>query len=307
MRIPLYASPAEASTDIEGVTRLRTVSVVTPTRSRPDMLKEAYGSLRAQTLQDFEYIISVNGMNAKSLAEARRIESSDKRVRVLYNPNSNLSEAWNAGFEASDGETVHFLADDDLLEPMFLEVGYRALADRPDLDLVGTDYSAFADPTEAIRMPCLLTNPGVDAADSGRPALGAFGLNTSIFRRSLLLKMVSGRGPFDESFRIHGDEDFFVRLSKSEARAHHICSALVRYRVHPGQATQRDQARHFFEHIRVANSVRRASVGEVAAQTLWAVNRRIGFLGTRLKRKLGMGTMYRLSAIELLMYPELRV
>ena len=287
------------------VKELPLVSVVTPTRNRPDMLREAYASLLGQTLQDFEFVISVNGRDAKSLPEARRIENTDKRAKVLYDPRANLSEAWNAGFKASEGDVLHFFADDDLLEPRFLELGVGALADRPELDLVGTDYIAFTGDGRAVRMPCRLTNPGAAAAGNGTPALGAFNLNVSLFRRNLLRVMDVGPGPFDPSFRTRGDEDLFVRLSGSKARALHICTPLVRYRVHPGQATQGNAARHFFEHMRVANSFSRPSLRDAMAQSLWALNRRTGFLGTRVKRQMGWATTYRLTAIEQLMYPEL--
>ncbi|HYT16787.1 MAG TPA: glycosyltransferase family A protein [Thermoplasmata archaeon] len=282
------------------------VSVVTPTRNRPDMLREAYASLQAQTVQDFEFVISVNGRDAKSLPEARKIGDTDQRAKVLYDPHSNLSEAWNAGFKASEADVLHFFADDDLLEPRFLELGVRAFADRPELDLVGTDYVAFTGDGKAVPMPCMLTNPGAAAAGNGAPALGAFNLNVSLFRRNLLRVMGVGPGPFDPSFRTRADEDLFVRLSRSKARALHICAPLVRYRVHPGQATQGNDARHFFEHMRVANSAWRPSLRDAMAQTLWALNRRMGFFGTRVMRQMGRETAYRLSAIELLRYPELR-
>ncbi len=282
------------------------VSVVTPTRNRPDMLREAYASLLGQTLQDFEFVISVNGRDAKSLPEARRIENTDKRAKVLYDPRSNLSEAWNAAFKASEGDVLHFFGDDDLLEPRFLELGVGALADRPELDLVGTDYVAFMGDGKAVPMPCMLRNPGAAAAGNGAPSLGAFNLNVSLFRRNLLRMMGVGPGPFDPSFRTRGDEDLFVRLSGSEARALHICMPLVRYRVHPGQATQGNDARHFFEHMRVANSAWKPSLRDTVAQTLWALNRRTGLFGTRVMRKMGRETTYRLTEIELLRYPELR-
>jgi glycosyltransferase involved in cell wall biosynthesis len=285
---------------------VRPISVVIPTRNRPAMLSAAYGSLRRQTRQDFEVIISVNGKQATSLSEARRIEESDDRVKVLYNPKLNLSEAWNAGFNEAEGEMIHFLSDDDLLEPQFLETGCGALADRPELDLVGTDYVVITDSGETLRMPCMLTNRKVSDARPDSPTLTAYVLNVSIFRRRVLEQMDTGRGTFDPSFRIHGDEDFFVRLSRSEAKALHICVPLMRYRVHPGQATQVSLAIHFFEHIRVANSVRRLTLREATAGTIWAVNHGSRYLGTRVKKRIGLNPSYDLLPIDLLRYPELR-
>ena len=303
---PACLSCRGALSTLERMTKVRRVSVVIPTRDRPLLLSEAYASLRRQTLQDFEVIISVNGKHATSLPEARRIEESDDRVKVLHNPKFNLSEAWDAGFDEAEGEMVHFLSDDDLLEPGFLEAGCGAFADRPELDLVGTDYVVITDSGETIPMPCMLTHRGGIDARAGSAPISAFVLNVSIFRRRLLQRMDTGHGPFDPSFRIHGDEDFFVRLSRFGAKAFHLCVPLVRYRVHPEQATQVKLATHFFEHIRVANSIRKLTLREATAETLWAVNHGSRFLGTRVKKRLGLNPSYDVFPIDLLRYPELR-
>ncbi len=294
------------------------VSVITPTRNRPSLLRLAYESLQRQTLQDFEFVISVNGRNASSLAEAHRIRLEDNahatgagregRVRVLYNARYNYYEAMNCGFKASRGRFIHFLSDDDLLEPTFLETCCGSFADEPRLEVVGVDHTVLEDSSKAIlQMPCLLTNSKTEAARNGVPALGAYVINCSMFGRSLLERMDLGPGPFDPSFHIKGDEDFFIRLSKTGTRALHICAPLMQYRVHPYQVTQTREIRHFFEGTRIlrATNVSESSK-EIVSRLAWSANRMTRFLGTRIKRKMGLRVKHKLAEIDKLRWPALR-
>lgn len=294
------------------------VSVITPTRNRPALLREAYDSLKAQTVQDFEFILVVNGRNASSLGEARRIRDEGEttkshpsrpgRVTVLYDPRFNYYEALNAGLSAARGSLVHFLSDDDLLEPTFLETCCKALAGDPALEMVGVDHRVLLDPPRVLReMPCMLTHPGAESAREGLPALGAYVINCTVFRKSLLEKMRVKDGPFDTSFRILGDEDFFIRLSKTNTRARHICAPLIQYRVHTQQVTQKQELRHFFEHTRILREIHRTdSPNAIAARLAWSANRVARYLGTKVKRKMGIRVDHEISEVDQLRWPELR-
>jgi glycosyltransferase involved in cell wall biosynthesis len=88
------------------------VSVVIPTRGRPELVRRAVESVFAQTYRDFEVIVVVDGPDPAT--EAALGEFRDSRLHVLTLAESQGgSDARNAGIAASKGEWVAFLDDDD--------------------------------------------------------------------------------------------------------------------------------------------------------------------------------------------------
>jgi glycosyltransferase involved in cell wall biosynthesis len=99
---------------------LVTVSVVIPSRNRPGLVGRAVRSALGQTLRDVEAVVVLDGKDPASVAELGRIE--DPRLRVVELPESvGAQEARNAGVEASRGEWVAFLDDDDEWRPEKLD------------------------------------------------------------------------------------------------------------------------------------------------------------------------------------------
>ncbi|MDV6375361.1 glycosyltransferase [Deinococcus arenicola] len=97
------------------------VSVVTPTRGRPDLLlSRALRSALAQTLRDIEIIVVVDG--ADPATEAALAGVQDARVRVIVLPQSvGGAEARNVGARAARADWVALLDDDDEWLPHKLE------------------------------------------------------------------------------------------------------------------------------------------------------------------------------------------
>jgi len=88
------------------------VSVVIPTRNRPEAVTQAIASVLRQTLSDIEVIVVIDGPDAQT--EAVLLTVQDKRMRVIVNPqNVGLAEARNIGVRNAEGEWIAFLDDDD--------------------------------------------------------------------------------------------------------------------------------------------------------------------------------------------------
>src|SRR5262249_43426495 len=122
-------------------THMSLISVIIPTQNRPAMLKEAVASVLAQTFQDFELIVVLNGATPETAEVARELAKNPK-TKVVAMEKSTLAAARNRGLDAATGTWIAFLDDDDIWLPSKLEVQLDAAAGA-DADLVTCNFSAF--------------------------------------------------------------------------------------------------------------------------------------------------------------------
>jgi len=100
------------------------VSVVIPTRNRPQLVVRAIRSALGQTLDAIEVIVVVDGPDEVTVQVLHQID--DSRVRVKPLPlHLGLGEARNAGVGEARSRWVAFLDDDDEWFPQKLETQLR--------------------------------------------------------------------------------------------------------------------------------------------------------------------------------------
>jgi len=88
------------------------VSVVIPTRGRPELAERAVRSVLAQVFQDFEIVVVIDGPDRETAETLRRLR--DERLHVVHlAENVGGSEARNIGVRFARGEWIAFLDDDD--------------------------------------------------------------------------------------------------------------------------------------------------------------------------------------------------
>lgn len=113
-----------------------TVSVVIPTRDRPELLRSA---LRAIIEQDYPGTIELVVVHDQSDPDTTLTGLSvpGRSVRVITNTRSpGLAGARNSGVLAATGELIAFCDDDDEWLPGKLRAQTAALAARPDAEFV---------------------------------------------------------------------------------------------------------------------------------------------------------------------------
>ncbi len=107
------------------------VSVVIPTRNRPELVVRAVESVARQAYRNLEIIVVVDGPDAETEAALRAF--GDGRLRVLALPESRGgSDARNAGIAAAQGEWIAFLDDDDEWLPEKLDRQLNHSAAQPE-------------------------------------------------------------------------------------------------------------------------------------------------------------------------------
>ena len=192
---------------------MTSVSVVIPTRDRPELVARAVASATAQTVTDLEVVVVVDGPDPAT--ESALAAITDPRLRVIVNPTSRgAAEARNIGTRAATGGWVAFLDDDDVWLPRKLERQLHAIAAAGVAQPIGF-------------CPIIIRTSGGDLAWRSRPPRageaasdylfvrrslrhgeGTIGTSTIITRRDFAESV-----PFDATVRRYQDADWVLRAA----------------------------------------------------------------------------------------------
>ncbi|MFD6565994.1 glycosyltransferase family 2 protein [Micromonospora profundi] len=121
------------------MTRQPTVSVVVPTRDRPELLRAALAAILAQEYAGGIEAVVVFDQSTpdESLTELAGVTGPDRTVRVIRNERTpGLAGARNSGTLAAEGELVAFCDDDDEWLPGKLAAQVDALTADPAAEFV---------------------------------------------------------------------------------------------------------------------------------------------------------------------------
>ncbi len=217
-------------------------SIVMPMYNASAFLTAAIGSVKAQTLDDWELIVVDDASTDSSLAAARELAGEDERIKVMA-LKENSGSAFRprlAALQAAAGEYIVELDADDTVEPDYLLKLSRALADKT-LDAA---FAQFARPDGSPVLPNqfpagtrLTGTEAVAASFNGwrHTAMGAI-------RRSL----------YNEAFERFGmpeagmcSDEVFTRHILACAREVVITDAVYVYTSNPESVTRRRSLKLF--------------------------------------------------------------
>jgi hypothetical protein len=111
-----------------------TVSVVTPTRSRPRFVSEAIASVQAQSHPHWELIVVDDGSEDETRDVLAAID--DERVRSVRTEGVGSAAARQVGLEAATGDVVAYLDDDNVMLPDWLRAVAWAFSRFQDTDVI---------------------------------------------------------------------------------------------------------------------------------------------------------------------------
>lgn len=210
-------------------------------------LREAVDSVLRQTLTDFEFLIvdDASGDGSVSLVES----FADPRIRLVRNPeNLGLAASLNRGIDLARGAYIARMDFDDVSLPGRLAAQAAFLEARPHVSACGSWVELIGEraghvwryPTEpdAIRCRLLFESPLA---------------HPSVMIRKAHLDETGLR--YDPAFRRAQDYDLWVRAVPRLILSN-VPEVLMRYRIHPGQAGERN----FREQQEFAGRVRRAQL-----------------------------------------------
>jgi glycosyltransferase involved in cell wall biosynthesis len=88
------------------------VSAVIPTRNRPELVTKAVRSVFAQTFQDVECVVVIDGPDVETVAALEALDEPRLKI-IALKENVGGSEARNVGARNASGEWLALLDDDD--------------------------------------------------------------------------------------------------------------------------------------------------------------------------------------------------
>ncbi|MBL1264891.1 glycosyltransferase family 2 protein [Candidatus Methylomicrobium oryzae] len=112
------------------------ISVIIPTYNRAPFVCEAIDSVFSQTFTDYEIIVVDDG-STDSTKEV--LEKYQDKIKYIYQENSGVSAARNAGIKNSTGSWLAFLDSDDKWMPQYLSTQVEWVRRFPDICMQTTD------------------------------------------------------------------------------------------------------------------------------------------------------------------------
>ena len=217
------------------------VSVVIPCYNGKRFLNDAFKSIEEQTLPVDELILVDDGSkDGTSDFLDDYAKRSPLNVRVIRQKNAGSGEARNTGIEASQGEYVAFIDQDDCWLPHKVEKQVAILDEDPEASLVYSDGYHVDIDLKPIRQDTILRKKSAFDGFVLDEMLehGNFVPNPTVMVRKSSLPSLR---PFVQSFFPCDDFDLYLRMA-AKGKFRFIDEPLINYRLHPDQESRKELA-----------------------------------------------------------------
>jgi glycosyltransferase involved in cell wall biosynthesis len=245
------------------------VSVVIPTRNRPDYLREAIASALEQTYSNVEILVRDNASDD----ETRHVIESFSDSRIKYHRHSvNIGPTRNVidACRVAEGKYVANLHDDDIWEPDFLAKLVPPLEEHPDAVISFSDHHII---DSAGRLNCEMT---VRNTRQWKRDILQSGFHKPLHRIAVVNKSI----PLSMAAVIRKDAieweavpdlpscyDFWLMylVSRDGRGGYYVPERLTRYRVHDGSETAVGRMRMDQAYVTCCENILR----DPRMQTVW--------------------------------------
>ena len=231
------------------MTRIPSISIVTPSLNQGAFLSEALLSVREQKYSELEHLVIDGGSGDDTIKILCRYseEACWKHLRWTSEPDHGQSHALNKGFAKASGDIIGWLNSDDRYRPGCLNYVSRIFQERPNIDVVYGDYTWIDENGRTIQCRreiefsyfILLYHRVLYI-----PTTAAF------FRR----RVIDEGNWLDESLQYAMDFEFFVRLASRGYRFLHVPATLGDFRFQQASKTCRSPHKQLEEVNRLINS-----------------------------------------------------
>lgn len=239
------------------------VSVVLPTRNRPDYLLGALQSVARQSHNEIELVLVRDGglpLDERAQEVLEKLEFPHMVVE-RDDPPEGLAQARDNGIAQARGDAFAFLDDDDLWDPGHVKQLADALDREPDLAVVYSDCRILEVSSGEQRTLGVDFNLGVFGRDGFIPP------SSFVARRSAFEEF----GLFDPKMIYSEDWDWLLKVARSGGKVARVRGVSATIRIHsdglsalvPGRLAERQR---FLDELS-----RRHRLGPIVPKTFWEV------------------------------------
>jgi glycosyltransferase involved in cell wall biosynthesis len=236
------------------------VSVVLPAHNRERVLADAIGSVRQQTMSDWELIVVDDASDDGTAAIAEEFAREDARIQVRRHPiNRGAQAARNTGIRVARGDWISFLDSDDEYFPYSLEDRIAAAAETK-MDVVHSECIAVehGDNERLFGIPPLNGNVYAALLERPGPAFPAL-----LVKRHLIMRL----GGLDERIAAYQEWETSIRLARLAPFAY-VSRPTFRYDRRTPRAISRSVRREAYGYRQVVDKHRLAIVRTLGPHTL---------------------------------------
>lgn len=180
------------------------ITVITPVFNSAETIADTIESVATQTYDNFEHIIVDNLSTDSTLSIITDIYSRTgkiEKLNIISETDKGISEAFNKGIRASEGEIITILnGDDKYTSPDLFEDVINIFRENPETKFVHGDIIFRDNKYGSNRRKPLMCNPA-EAFPFNHPAM------------FLKKEVYETNGLYDETNKFCMDFEFFLRLS----------------------------------------------------------------------------------------------
>lgn len=118
------------------------ISIIIPIYNAEKYLDRVLISICNQTYKNLEIILIDDGSTDNSYNICQRYASLDKRIKLIKQKNSGVSEARNKGLSLAKGDYIGFVDSDDVISLNMYEIMHNLIINSSS-DIVGCQYKKF--------------------------------------------------------------------------------------------------------------------------------------------------------------------
>lgn len=206
------------------------VSVVMSVFNGEAYLAQAVESILNQTFRDFEFIIIDDGSTDRTPEILAGYARRDRRVRVFPQKNIGRAESLNRGIALSSSPLIARMDADDISEPARLQRQVEFLKGHPDVGLLSCAFEMISEGGGLLRRVDL---PLTDSDIRFHMRRWNAFCHPAVMMKTDAFFSTSG---YRKALLDADDYDLWLRMAEHTNLAN-IDEVLLRYRVHPGQAS----------------------------------------------------------------------
>ena len=212
-------------------------SIVVPLYKTPkDYLEELIASVKAQTYDNYELILSDGSGGPSPISKLLEPYGKDPKIKILsHGEQLDISTNTNAAINAASGDYIVFLDHDDLLTPNALYENAKAINDKPETEFLYSDEDKMA-------VGGIFTQPHL------KPDFNFDLLCTVNYICHLVVvkkTLIDRVGLLDPLYNGAQDYDFVLRCTENTKNIYHIPKILYHWRLSENSTAEDPESKKY--------------------------------------------------------------